>query len=586
MSGQESYRNSNSGLSATEEEQARFFDQLIEGFQAATARTGEVVRDFRLAGISIRLRFAGEALPPAIIPGLVPPEPAPDNAPGCEICLWDSESTGILSVSPPRPWKDFTERGNIWGFNSSRYRSAYQWGEGSVNVMDRETRQAVYWVQSHKQLPAWVLATPLRSILHWCMELNGRQLMHAGAVGWEGRGVLLPGRGGSGKSSTSLACLLAGMDFLADDYVSVSLDPEPRLHRLYSTAKLDLRDLALYPELAHGCRTVIQPGFDKVVLFLEDRYHAQLPDSLALNLVLKPRISGVLETALGPAEPLEIERALASETLVHLPQAGIQTLQFLERVSHEIPRAAIHLGAERAGIPAAVQLALATRTPVAEPGSRRFERRAFISVICHFSEANTEALAMLAASIECQEYPRTELIVTLEGAACGMADDVAKVPGNVRFLPFKETVVNAEAWNRAIREAFAELVVLVEPGDRFEPGALDALANACERETAAAWVHGRVLSSGSGDELVGALRGALIRKSSFSECGLFQTDRFFQGREQFEWLQRAQAKGLKGRSIEAVTLRVAETQLAKPRPRLKPDLAFLKKELARRAGGL
>ena len=123
---------------------------LREGFRAASARTGEIVRDFRVAGTSVRLRFAGEALMPMIIPGLAYPVRGAAAQVQCEICLWDSESTGVPLAPPPRPWRDFSGRGNIWGFDSARYRSAYQWGEGSVNVMDCETRQAVYWVPSHQ----------------------------------------------------------------------------------------------------------------------------------------------------------------------------------------------------------------------------------------------------------------------------------------------------------------------------------------------------------------------------------------------------------------------------------------------------
>src|SRR5450755_2331505 len=97
------------GLPATEQQQATFFAQLSEGFQAASARTGVIVRDFRVAGTSVRLRFAGEGLIPAIVPGLAYPVHSPSKhgdepGPGCDICLWDSESTGVPLPPPPRPW--------------------------------------------------------------------------------------------------------------------------------------------------------------------------------------------------------------------------------------------------------------------------------------------------------------------------------------------------------------------------------------------------------------------------------------------------------------------------------------------------
>ena len=410
--------------------------------------------------------------------------------------------------------------------------------------------------------PVWALAAPLRSILHWWMELNGRQLVHAAAVGCGGRGVLIPGRGGSGKSSTSLACLLAGMDFVADDYLALALDPEPRAYRLYSTAKLDPRSLILYPDLAARCRTVHQPGFDKVVLFLEDGYAEQLKESLPLKLALKPSISGAPETALGEAEPFEIERALAYETLAQLPHAGAGTVEFLNRVSREVPRSAIYLGTERARIATVIQQALASRNTGDLPRRRPAERRPFITVIVHFHQEDRGELRTLATEIEAQGYPRTEFIVVASGPGCAMMDEVSKLPGTVRFFPYTTAIVDAEAWNRGIRESFAELLLLIEPGDRFPVGALDALAGASEMDPAAAWVRGK--ASGDENESFEPLRGALIRKSAFQKCGLFPADFSFQGREHRTWLQRAEEKGLRGRPIETVTLRAAGAARGRP----------------------
>ncbi len=547
-------------LPATEQEQAQFFADVREGFEQASARTGEMVRDFRIAGTSVRLRFAGDALTPAVIPGMTGLVPGGVAEPQCEIRIWDSESTGVALAPPPRPWRDFTGRGHIWGFDSPRYRSSYQWGEGSVNVMDRETRQAVYWVPSAKHLPEWVWSSPLRSILHWWMELNGLQLVHAAAMGQDGRGVLLPGRGGAGKSSTSLACLVAGMDFVSDDYLALALDPAPRVYRLYSMAKLDRGSLDLYPGLRSRCRLVDRPEFDKVVLYLEDGFGAQFKDSLPVNLVLRPRISGLPETTLAPVEACEIERALAEGTLLHLPHVGGHTVEILNRVAHEVPRAEIRLGTDRARIPASIQRTLDTRAEA--PSVQARERRPFVSVIVHFRQEDPEEVRALADMLEAQGYPRTEFVVTAEGAACGMANDVARFPGLQRFTAFHEPVLRAEVWNRGIRESFAELLMVIEPGDRLETGALDVLVDACQREPDAAWVRGRPIESRS------ALRGALLRKAAFRECGLFHTNPLYQGREHKEWLQRAARKGLKGCDLDTVILHAApaDTRVPTHRP--------------------
>jgi hypothetical protein len=48
--------------------------------------------------------------------------------------------------------------------------------------------------------------------------------LHGACVGAEGRGLLLIGDSGAGKSTASLHCLLRGMDFLAEDSVFVTPD--------------------------------------------------------------------------------------------------------------------------------------------------------------------------------------------------------------------------------------------------------------------------------------------------------------------------------------------------------------------------
>src|SRR4051812_11787740 len=48
--------------------------------------------------------------------------------------------------------------------------------------------------------------------------------LHAACVGREGRGVLLMGESGAGKSTVALLCLLAGFEFLSEDSVFVEPD--------------------------------------------------------------------------------------------------------------------------------------------------------------------------------------------------------------------------------------------------------------------------------------------------------------------------------------------------------------------------
>ena len=63
-------------------------------------------------------------------------------------------------------------------------------------------------------------------------------MVHAACVGVNGRGVLIAGRGGAGKSTLSTSCLLSGLEFVSDDYTLLTgsgpLDAMP----LYTTISL------------------------------------------------------------------------------------------------------------------------------------------------------------------------------------------------------------------------------------------------------------------------------------------------------------------------------------------------------------
>jgi len=202
----------------------RAFAEAMAANYAAAAGRHEERAGFLLAGVAIELRFASPSLREALLPALRHLPPIPEGEiPAMTISAWDRAGSGVAAPPPPFDRKRITDRGDIWGFTSQRYRLAFHYGEYSVSMFDREHGQGYFWVDDAAHLPYWSAAAPLRTLLHWCMEASGRQLLHAAAIGTANGGLLLTGRGGLGKSSTALAGLLGGMDFAGDDYVAVAL---------------------------------------------------------------------------------------------------------------------------------------------------------------------------------------------------------------------------------------------------------------------------------------------------------------------------------------------------------------------------
>ncbi len=76
-------------------------------------------------------------------------------------------------------------------------------------------------------------------------------MLHGGCVGVDGTGVLLCGVGGSGKSTLAAACLLNGMDYVAEDYLFLTRkDGEYQAFPTYSTMNLSDFMLENMPEYA------------------------------------------------------------------------------------------------------------------------------------------------------------------------------------------------------------------------------------------------------------------------------------------------------------------------------------------------
>ena len=157
----------------TEAEQLDFFERCYERFLKAKASAGEINHFYRIGGTTVCLKFAGDNLVSHLTPALEHLRIQECDSPEITLCIWDSDSTATKMMPPPCGWDCFTDRGDIWGFNCHRIKTAFHWIECSVNLMDLETNTGIYWVQTAETLPYWVHASPLRSLFHWWMEKNG-----------------------------------------------------------------------------------------------------------------------------------------------------------------------------------------------------------------------------------------------------------------------------------------------------------------------------------------------------------------------------------------------------------------------------
>jgi hypothetical protein len=182
------------------------------------------------------------------------------------------------------------------------------------------------------------------------MTSHHYQLIHAGAIGFPQGGVLLAGKGGSGKSTTTLAGLRAGLGYAGDDYCLVTNEECPNVHSVYNTIKLvGSSDLERFPSLAKYFQ-IGQEG-EKALSFLYQIFPNQIVASMPIKAILSLEINQQSETRLLPTAPAIALTALAPSTLAQLPGAGKAAMEILSQLVRKTPCFRLILGNQIEKIP-------------------------------------------------------------------------------------------------------------------------------------------------------------------------------------------------------------------------------------------
>jgi hypothetical protein len=197
--------------------------------------------------------------------------------------------------------------------------------------------------------------------LHWLLGAASRHLVHAGVVGRDGRGLLIGGASGAGKSTVAVRCLEAGFDYLGDDYVLVSLERDPVAFSLYATAKLDPASLAMMPWLEKGVTSHdgVNDGKWKAVLPVYELRGDRLRPHATVSAIVLPSVTGERKSRLQPVSAAEALRALAPSTIIQMPHEARAALDTFARLVRQTPGYRLELGADLDAVPSLLDELLA-----------------------------------------------------------------------------------------------------------------------------------------------------------------------------------------------------------------------------------
>jgi hypothetical protein len=236
-------------------------------------------------------------------------------------------------------------------------RGAYDARYTTWDIYDPTQALGAQAMQSTSLRPPWEPSFPLRLLLHWAGRAAERGMIHAGTLGHEGRGVLLVGAGGSGKSGTTLSGVLNGLSSVGDDYVAVSttsgaVAAQPVL-RLMKQDIRGLRRLGLKPGKSPLDGPPNWQGkieFDYGALTAGAR-----AERLAMKAILMPHIAISPASSFRPASAREAMLAMAPSSLYQLHGSWREDFGLIASIARALPAFHLDLSDDPAEIAAAIR---------------------------------------------------------------------------------------------------------------------------------------------------------------------------------------------------------------------------------------
>lgn len=344
------------------------FEPLAEAFAHALETRPDLVTETVciFAGRPARVRIVGRDLEAHLMRSfahLRNSEPAGLPAELC-IDLWDATATGIppsrLSTAPPDASRTWSVNGGRLSASADGREIAFQFRD-SITCLDRGAQRIVGCVIDSARLSLYERGKPVQLLLAVWHQDRDIMVLHAAMVAREGRGVLLPGKGGIGKSTSALACLAAGFSFLGDDYIGLEARHERSFlgHSLYGSTWLEAGHAMRFPELARLGIRGTHPDEVKLLILLDRIHPARLARVADIRAIALPRIRDGEHSSLAPATKTEALLRLAPSSLLMVLGPGVAGLDRLAQLVESVPCVWLDLGRNLAEIPERIDELLA-----------------------------------------------------------------------------------------------------------------------------------------------------------------------------------------------------------------------------------
>ena len=334
------------------------FRLLERAFQYAMEKNSAEVQEscFVFGGRFVRFRIVGRELAQKILrpfSHLRHAGAVPDN-PHLTIDLWDECKTKVRcqahTISCDSKWNQITVQ-------SSDGRYLAQQLPNTLTCLDRNQSHIVGSIAWSPWVFIYEFAKPFaRLLLEWHND-QGIQVIHGGLVAKNGQGALLVGKSGSGKSTSSLACLCGGLDFLGEDFVGLEITKEGTVigHSLYNSVFLERTHSKRFEELGSQVIRGQHSNERKAAVLLSEGFRPQLMRSVPIRALVLPQVNeSIIQSRFRSASKGEALLGLGPSCLFQIPSRGAGSFPKLAELATIVPSYHLELGSDLNAIPTTV----------------------------------------------------------------------------------------------------------------------------------------------------------------------------------------------------------------------------------------
>ena len=224
-------------------------ETLADYFAALDQRIEKILPDrasvlAQIAGYTVRLVFPNVDYARYVIPDMFV---HPDNGVSVDATfIWWEDDITLYQLHNFAHLKHFAQ------FDEDFSKAADDCGYIEIKWDDLRAEDWLnnkyYLLSNPGELTKWPIANhPFAQAVFLWAQRHDLLMLHAGAVGKDGHGVLIVGHGGTGKSTLACSCLADGFEFVSDDYCLLSAAGSRTVYPIYTNVSLNPDSLASLP---------------------------------------------------------------------------------------------------------------------------------------------------------------------------------------------------------------------------------------------------------------------------------------------------------------------------------------------------